>query len=239
MKRWLGQARAAVKRATFPRVPPSLYLRLYARDTDRRVERDPDRASGHPESIMAPRVVAYATKAGLEPSHRLLDFGCGTLRAGKYFIDLLARGRYVGVDISWGAIQHARAVVSTTPQLRAKEPVLRTVKPFEDLRLPWSPDFILCHSVFSHLPRGPAARTFRQLRRVMAPHTTLALTAFVGDRYEQPNYKDVRYPQAELLGIAQEAGIRLRRLDARTGLRQTVFVGHRVHKTGGSAALGP
>lgn len=232
MKRWIGKARAAAKRAAFPRVPPALYLRLYARDTDRRVARDPDRASGHPESVMAPRVVAYATKAGLEPSHRLLDFGCGTLRTGKYFIDLLERRRYVGVDVSRGAIEHARAVVSANRRLRTKEPVLRAVEPFEDLDLPWSPDFILCHSVFTHLPRGAAARTFRQLRRVMAPDTTLGLSAFVGDRYEQHTYKDVRYPQADLVEMAREAGIRLRRLDGRTGLRQTIFVGGRMDAEG-------
>ena len=110
---------------------------------------------------MAPRVVAYATKAGLKPSHRMLDFGCGTLRTGKYFIDLLERQRYVGVDISRGAVEHARGVAFANPRLMTKGPALRVVEPFEDLYLPWSPDFILCHSVFSHLPRGAAARTFR------------------------------------------------------------------------------
>ena len=72
----------------------------------------------------------------------------------------------------------------------------------------------------------------------MAPDTTLALTAFVGDRYEQPTYKDVRYPLAELVGMALEAGIRLRRLDGRTGLRQTVFVGRRVDATERPVGLG-
>src|SRR3979409_2149502 len=37
---------------------------------------------------------------GLEPQHRLLDIGCGSLRGGVRFVSYLDPGNYFGIDIS-------------------------------------------------------------------------------------------------------------------------------------------
>ena len=39
-------------------------------------------------------------KFGLRDHHRLLDFGCGSLRGGKYFINYLRKWNYVGIEPS-------------------------------------------------------------------------------------------------------------------------------------------
>jgi SAM-dependent methyltransferase len=226
LRRWGAKAKAALWRALFRVVPPGLYLRLYARDTDRRVDRNPARASGHPEAAVAPRVMGYVRGLGVRPQDRLLDFGCGTLRTGKHLIRYLDEGHYIGVDISPRAVEYSLGVVERDPELSAKKPTLRVVGPFEELDLPWLPDYILCHSVFTHLPREAARRTFVQLRRVMKPESTLLMTAFSGHEYEHATHKDVRYPVSELVELAGTSGIELQLADGDWGLRQTVLVGH-------------
>ena len=38
------------------------------------------------------------TSLGLRATHKLLDFGCGSLRSGKLFIPFLNQGNYYGLD---------------------------------------------------------------------------------------------------------------------------------------------
>jgi SAM-dependent methyltransferase len=217
--------RARLKRLLFRALPARWYLRMYAHDTDRRVETNPERASGAPGEIMGPRVLAYVKAAGLEPRHRLLDFGCGTLRTGRYLIRYLDPGRYVGVDISEGAIAYSRSVIARHRNLKVKGPEVWRVAPFEPLDLPWAPDYLLCHSVFTHLPRQAAQATFRQLRAVMTPEATLVFTAFVGGAYAHRSYKDIVYTVPELVEMAAEAGIAAAVFEGDWPLNQTIFTG--------------
>jgi len=223
--RWAAWAKATLKRAAFQAVPTRAYLWLYARDTDRRVHRDPTRASGHPEAAVVPQIMGYVRHLGLEPHHRLLDFGCGTLRTGKHLIEYLDEGRYVGVDISRGAVRYAMDLVSMDEGLNRKRPRVQRVRPFEVLELPWTPDFILCHSVFTHLTPPAAEKTFRQLRRVMGESTTLAFTAFCEKAYSHAKYKDIQYPVSSIVEMAHAAGLDVTVLEGDWGLRQTVFFG--------------
>ena len=42
----------------------------------------------------------YLIGHGLKPGDRMLEIGCGNLRAGRLFIDYLDAGNYYGIDIS-------------------------------------------------------------------------------------------------------------------------------------------
>jgi SAM-dependent methyltransferase len=223
----LSRLRKWYKRLVYRMAPARLYMWMYARDTDRRVREDPGRASGHPGTIMGPKVLSYMKAVGLQPHHRLLDFGCGTLRTGRYLIDYLDSGRYAGVDISRGAIAASRDLIANESYLVTKAPQVWRVAPHEPLDLPWVPDFILCHSVFTHLPRTAAREAFRKLHAVMTPGTTLVFTVFLDGTYGQRTYKDVRYPASEIVGLAAENGIEARSLQVDLAMRQTVFVGRR------------
>lgn len=189
------------------------------------MERNPARASGHPEAAVAPVVMRYVRHLGLQPHHRFLDFGCGTLRTGKHLIGFLGPDCYLGVDISGKAVEYALGLIEASEGLSGKRPIVRKVRPFEALDLPWTPDFVLCHSVFTHLPRPAARRTFRQLRDALGPQTTLVLTAFCGGEYHHAKYKDIRYPASELVTLAAAHGIELRVLEGWWGLSQTIFFG--------------
>jgi len=78
----------------------------------------------------------YATSHGLKPEMRMLEIGCGNLRAGRLFIDYLEPGNYYGMDISPDILLGAQDVVAEHG-LAAKLPHLTLVK---DLKLAFLPD---------------------------------------------------------------------------------------------------
>src|SRR5262245_2049246 len=42
----------------------------------------------------------YLVNHGFKPTDKMLEIGCGNLRAGRLFIDYLEPGHYYGIDIS-------------------------------------------------------------------------------------------------------------------------------------------
>ena len=60
---------------------------------------------------------------GLQPEHRLLDFGCGPMQGGVGLIQYLEEGRYVGLDRSSRNLDAAYSELSYH-RLAAKKPVL-------------------------------------------------------------------------------------------------------------------
>ena len=92
----------------------------------------------------------YAVSHGLKPEMRMLEIGCGNLRAGRLFIEYLEPGNYYGVDISPDILLAALDTIADQG-IAAKLPHLTLV---QDLRLQFLPDaafdFVHAHSVFSH-----------------------------------------------------------------------------------------
>lgn len=87
---------------------------------------------------------------GLEPRHRLLDAGCGPLRAGVHFIRYLDRGNYVGMDYNEDFISAAKHVIEGDRGLCAKEPTLFCVENFEFDVIERPVDYVLAFSVLNH-----------------------------------------------------------------------------------------
>jgi hypothetical protein len=95
--------------------------------------------------------VDFLVGAGLEPSSRLLDIGCGPLRGGVHFIRYLEAERYFGIDVNESLLD-AGYDLELPAQLRSKLPRanLRATDRFEcDFGVEF--DFALAHSLFTHL----------------------------------------------------------------------------------------
>ncbi|MEV4898879.1 class I SAM-dependent methyltransferase [Nonomuraea sp. NPDC055795] len=111
----------------------------------------------------------YLVRHGLSPEHRMLEIGCGNLRAGRLFIDYLDPGNYYGLDISPDILVAAQETL-VTHGLQARLPHLTPVR---DLRLGFLPDahfdVVHAHSVFSHSPLEVIEECFRHVGRVMKP----------------------------------------------------------------------
>jgi SAM-dependent methyltransferase len=156
----------------------------------------------------------YLVAHGLRPEMRILEIGCGNLRAGHLLIDYLDAGHYYGIDISPEIL---RAALDTLTEfgLQAKLPRLTLV---DDLKLRFLPDqgfdVVHAHSVFSHSPLDVIEECLQHVGRVMAPG---AFFDFTFDRTEGREHQvlgeDFFYRTETLVNLAAEYGFQARFMD--------------------------
>jgi SAM-dependent methyltransferase len=150
----------------------------------------------------------YATSHGLKPDMRMLEIGCGNLRAGRLFIDYLGPGSYYGLDISPDILLAAQDTIAEYG-LAAKLPYLTLIK---DLRLQFLPsgafDFVHAHSVFSHSPVDVIDECFAHVGRVLAAG---GFFDFTFDRTEGAEHhvlrEDFYYRTQTLIDLATKNGL--------------------------------
>lgn len=132
-----------------------------------RVRNDPKAAVGGLWETMGRLQFEFLVQQGLKPSHRLLDFGCGCLRGGIYFIKYLNEGNYYGIDISPDVLKSGEGFLSET-HLEYKKPVLRNNKDLKFADFPGEIfDFILAQSVLTHMPLSDIEEVFQNIQKVM------------------------------------------------------------------------
>jgi ubiquinone/menaquinone biosynthesis C-methylase UbiE len=151
----------------------------------------------------------YLIKHGLKPDMRMLDIGCGNLRAGRLFIDYLDSGNYYGTDISPDILVAAQRTVGDYG-LQRKMPYLTLT---DDLKLAFLPDshfdIVHAHSVFSHSPLPVIDECLAHVGRIMAPGGRFDFTF---DRTEGTEHQVLRedfyYRTKTLIDLAATHGLR-------------------------------
>ena len=145
------------------------------------------------------RQLDYLVAHGLRPSHRLLDIGCGNLRAGRRFIGYLDAGNYYGIDISPEAILAAQGTLADEG-LADKLPHLTVV---DDLTFAFLPtaifDVVHAHSVFSHSPLSVIDECFANVARVLTPDGAFYFTFNRADGRERTALQEDFYYRTETL----------------------------------------
>lgn len=110
---------------------------------------------------------------GLTPQHKVLDYGCGSLRLGKTLIEYLEPGNYVGVDISDTFYSQGleNYVPKTTQQ--DKQPRFYVIdspeykKAMQDLKF----DFVYSQWVAMHVPAHNLEHYFDNIFNQMHQHS--------------------------------------------------------------------
>jgi len=156
----------------------------------------------------------YLIGHGLKPGDRMLEIGCGNLRAGRLFIEHLEAGNYYGVDISPDILLAAADVVAEFG-LQAKLPRLALVR---DMGLAFLPDgeftVVHAHSVFSHSPIEVVDECLGSVARIMAPD---GFFDFTFDRTEGAEHhvlrEDFYYRTESLIELAARHGLQARFMD--------------------------
>lgn len=92
----------------------------------------------------------FLTGRGLQPEHRLLDIGCGTLRGGLPLIEYLQADHYVGIDARAEVLEEARNELDEAG-LTHKRPLLICASDPAQIELAERFDFIWAFSVLFHL----------------------------------------------------------------------------------------
>ncbi|MEV1053322.1 class I SAM-dependent methyltransferase [Streptomyces sp. NPDC049887] len=153
----------------------------------------------------------YLLEHGLRPEHRMLDIGCGNLRAGWRFIEHLGTGNYYGIDISPDILIAAEKTL-TERRLQDKLPHLTLVG---DLTLDFLPsdhfDVVHAHSVFSHSPPEVIEECLAHVGRVL---TDTGFFDFTFDRTEGAEHQVLRedfyYRTETLIALARGHGLQAR-----------------------------
>ena len=150
----------------------------------------------------------YLVSHGLKPGMRMLEIGCGNLRAGRLFIEHLDAGDYYGIDISPDILLAAQRTLAEVG-LQDKLPHLTLV---QDLKLEFLPaghfDVVHAHSVFSHSPIEVIEECLAHIGRVMKPD---GFFDFTFDRTEGAEHQVLRedfyYRTETLVALAGRYGL--------------------------------
>ena len=156
----------------------------------------------------------YLRRHGLKPDDRVLEIGCGNLRAGWRLIDYLDAGNYYGIDISPDILLAAQQTL-VQRELGGKLPHLSLVG---DLRLRFLPSrhftVVHAHSVFSHSPIEVIDECLAHVGRVLAPG---GFFDFTFDRTEGHEHhvlrEDFYYRTETLTSLAERHGLTARFMD--------------------------
>ena len=112
---------------------------------------------------------------GLRADHGLLDFGCGPLRAGRFFVAYLNEGCYCGVDFNASFIEVARGTVQAEG-LAGRRPRLEVVQDFDVASLRRKFDFVLAFSVLNHCSAAQRPLFFARVASAMHTSSRLFVT---------------------------------------------------------------
>lgn len=116
------------------------------------------------------------TTLGLREFHRVLDFGCGSLRAGRLLIPYLAPGHYHGLEPNLWLVEDAVERQLGADLVALKRPNFHAFDDFRAERCGTDFDFILAQSIFSHAGADLIATALRGFRLALAPHGLALVT---------------------------------------------------------------
>jgi cyclopropane fatty-acyl-phospholipid synthase-like methyltransferase len=153
---------------------------------------------------------------GLRAHHRVLDFGCGSLRAGRLLLVYLDPERYHGLEPNAWLIEDAIQSQLGDDLVRIKRPRFDDNDRFDAESFGVEFDFIVAQSIFSHAGPEPIERSLAGFRRTLRPDGLVAATFIEGDDdHDGPSWvypEVVSYRRRTIEGFAERAGLAMRRI---------------------------
>jgi cyclopropane fatty-acyl-phospholipid synthase-like methyltransferase len=125
----------------------------------------------------------FLTSNGLQPEHRLLDIGCGTLRGGIPLIEYLHAGNYTGVEVRAAVLEEARKELAESG-LDHKDPVLIHVEDPAQIQAGEPFDLVWAFMVLIHMPDEVVDGYLRLVSQRMTESGEFYANVAFGDRAE-------------------------------------------------------
>lgn len=156
------------------------------------------------------------TTLGLRAHHALLDFGCGSLRAGRLFLSYLDRGRYFGIEPNRWLIEDAIEHQVGRDAIALKQPRFDHNGEFATDVFSRQFDFILAQSIFSHTGGDLVRTALRNFGSSLLPDGLVAATFiegtqdFAGSGWVYPQC--VAFRPRTIARLAADAGLCAARL---------------------------
>ena len=155
---------------------------------------------------------------GLRETHRLLDFGCGSLRLGRVAIPYLLEGRYFGIEPEPWLIEDGFARELGEDARRVKSPRFDHNTEYRTDVFGIRFDYIIAQSIFSHTGEAASRRALESFKASLEPGGLIVVNWMVGEEQPQfdPDTSDWVYPECvtfrpeRIERIAAEAGLAVR-----------------------------
>ena len=109
----------------------------------------------------------YLKWFGIEPNHRIVDYGCGSLRIGIHFLSYLEKGNYFGLDVTRDFIDLGLERVSEHLGSDHGAHIGLIGTDMERARS-FRPDFVISSNVAYHVHPDETALYFDNLRSLLA-----------------------------------------------------------------------
>lgn len=120
----------------------------------------------------------FLKSEGLKPEHALMDIACGSLRAGRLFIDYLNPGSYLGIDKEINLIIHGVADELGIDAFVEKKPFFVISGEFEFSKFLIRPDYAIAQSLLTHLTTEDIYCCFKSLREFVSNDCKFYATFF-------------------------------------------------------------
>jgi len=113
---------------------------------------------------------------GLREHHKLLDVGCGSLRAGRLFVMYLAWSNYYGIDPERWLVEEAIEHELSPGLSDLKQPQFSATVNFNAEPFGVTFDYVLCQSVYTHAPQWMITLSLREAAKVLGEQGIFAAT---------------------------------------------------------------
>lgn len=147
---------------------------------------------------------------GLKPHHIFLDLGCGAFRSGVHFMEYLKSGNYLGLEKESLLIERGICDELGKENFAKYQPEIVVSSTFEFSRFKKQPDFVLAHSVFTHLPTSGIVECLKKLREFVSTDCVVFATFFIGNskfNLEKPcDHYSFYYSASEIVELCKESG---------------------------------
>ena len=121
----------------------------------------------------------YLLRAGLNPSSKLVDLGCGVLRAGYWIIRFLDPGGYCGIEPHQERLQIGMDAILEPGTIDRKRPRFDSNPHFDTSVFAEKFDFFLAYSIWTHASK---------------PQIRIMLDAFLRDSCDQGTFLTTYLP---------------------------------------------
>ncbi|MEQ8861019.1 MAG: class I SAM-dependent methyltransferase [Pseudomonadales bacterium] len=167
---------------------------------------------------------------GLNGDSRVLDVGCGALRAGYWLIRFLDPGCYFGIEPNRAMLQAGCERIVTAPVIAAKQPRFDHNDRFDFAVFGIEFDYVIARSIWTHTspaqvitmleqfaataPRGVMLASIKECPWYRRQHRG---TGWVGKSHESDEGGTVRYRFSWIAAQARRLGLEAHRLDREYG----------------------
>ncbi|WP_067432242.1 class I SAM-dependent methyltransferase [Nocardioides jensenii] len=129
---------------------------------------------------------------GLNPDSKVLDIGCGSLRAGNWLVRLLDPGCYYGIEPNAEMLEAGVEVLLGPDLVAAKRPTFSNRDDFSMTHFNETFDMFVARSIWSHASKAQIEAMLDGFVETAAPNGTFLASYFPASA-ERPDYEGTEW----------------------------------------------